>query len=341
MKYKAFLDFRIIEVKKMIKNSFEFCENILPEVSRSFALTIPMLDDELYRPVLITYLMDRLLDNIEDEINGIELERKKNLMDMMVEIFNPFLDTSISLIKEIKDSSKLIEDDSLHKLSNEVDTIQKAFKNLDINLQIISYKWLKEMNQGMKKYLSFEVKTFKDLDEYCYYVAGTVGGFLTDTMIYLSDIDIKKQKQLKNNYINAGLFLQKINLVRDIRKDLKKRKKHFWPMEELELEPDLILKSYYKEKAMGGLHLMIEDIKIHIAGLISYLEAIPFKFKGYRNFFCVNNALGLVTLELMEDNEKLFYGKKDIKVKKIDFLKILSLPEKTFMKKSRSYLSEV
>jgi farnesyl-diphosphate farnesyltransferase len=39
------------------------------------------------------------------------------------------------------------------------------------------------MNKGMQKYLDKKVETFAELDEYCYYVAGTVGGFLTDLKI--------------------------------------------------------------------------------------------------------------------------------------------------------------
>ena len=52
----------------MSENALEFCENILKRVSRSFALTIPMLDDKIYKEVMITYLQDRLLDNFEDEV---------------------------------------------------------------------------------------------------------------------------------------------------------------------------------------------------------------------------------------------------------------------------------
>lgn len=53
-----------------METALKFCKSILPKVSRSFALTIPMLDRDLYRPVLITYLQDRLLDNFEDEIDS-------------------------------------------------------------------------------------------------------------------------------------------------------------------------------------------------------------------------------------------------------------------------------
>ncbi|HQD05128.1 MAG TPA: squalene/phytoene synthase family protein, partial [Halanaerobiales bacterium] len=48
--------------------AYQYCKKILTEVSRSFALSIPMLDDVLQKPVTIVYLQDRLLDNFEDEL---------------------------------------------------------------------------------------------------------------------------------------------------------------------------------------------------------------------------------------------------------------------------------
>ncbi|HLV08896.1 MAG TPA: squalene/phytoene synthase family protein, partial [Halanaerobiales bacterium] len=92
----------------MSEEAWEFCRSILPGVSRSFALTIPVLDGELYRPVLINYLIDRLLDNFEDELDrdNFSLDERKMMMDKVVKLFNPASKDYFAEVNEIKEYGK-------------------------------------------------------------------------------------------------------------------------------------------------------------------------------------------------------------------------------------------
>ncbi len=321
----------------MSREAFEFCESILPKVSRSFALTIPMLDDDLYRPVLITYLQDRLLDNFEDEIEDIELEKRKFLMDQVVELFNPDNKETGQISRMLKDWAHLMPDKGLQSLTYNSVLIREAFDDLQDEVKAASYKWLIEMNQGMQKYLSTDVETFEDLDEYCYYVAGTVGGFLTDVILILRDVGSDATLRLLNSFNDSGLFLQKVNLVRDIKEDIRERRKNFWPLKSIGLDEEALLNDENREISMDALDLMLENIKAHIPNLINYLDALPDSLPGYKRFFTVNNALGLATIEKMENNPRVFYGRRKVKVAKLEFLKILKSPEKVFYDKALSY----
>jgi farnesyl-diphosphate farnesyltransferase len=322
----------------MADQPVKFCEKILKKVSRSFALTIPMLDDKLYRPVMITYLQDRLLDNFEDEVDGITLAQRKFLMDRVVEIFNPDNPNPSKAIEIIEGNAELILDKHLRRLTENASILYEAYIQMAEPVKEISFQWLEEMNQGMKDFLDRQVETFTDLDRYCYYVAGTVGGFLSDLIIEESYLTSKESQKLKDNFTDAGLFLQKVNLIRDIKKDIEKRDKNFWPLKSLEICEDMILDKEYKTRVMKAQYKMLEDVKQHIEGLVSYMEAIPNYYSGYKKFFCVNNTLGLATLEEIEGNEDLFYSKKKVKVSKIDFVKIINSPEKMFYKKADYFL---
>ncbi|WP_226984151.1 phytoene/squalene synthase family protein [Halothermothrix orenii] len=304
---------------------------MLPKVSRSFALTIPLLDDKLYMPVLTVYLQDRLLDNFEDEVKGIDIDTRKDLMDSVVALFDPDNEGTNYICNRLKGYSDYIPDNDLQALTEGCHLLKEVYQNLPHKVQRLSFKWLNEMNEGMKKYLTLKIKTFEELDEYCYYVAGTVGGFLTELVLLYGDIHDHKQKEdLLENFTEAGLFLQKINIIRDIKIDLEERNKSFWPMEELGLSDEKILNPDYKEDASRALRVMLSNAKGHIEGLATYFEAIPDNLPGYRKFFSVNNALGIATLEELEGNLKLFYGRGKVKVSKMKFLKILNDPVKFF-----------
>ncbi|MFW5999243.1 MAG: phytoene/squalene synthase family protein [Halanaerobiaceae bacterium] len=324
----------------MPEEAVKFCRRILSDVSRSFALTIPMLDDRLYRPVMVTYLQDRLLDNFEDEGDNIPVERRKYLMDRVVEVFDPANEDPGEAINEIEENADLMPADELYRLTANTHLVREAYDGLDSRIKEFSHRWLVEMNEGMQEYLEKPVDTFSDLDEYCYYVAGTVGGFLTDLVVYLSDLSGASEKLLEENFVDAGLFLQKVNIIRDIKRDLRKREKNFWPLKELGISPEELLDENCKERAMAALDKMLRDVKRHIPGLQSYMETLPQEFCGYRRFFAVNNTLGLATLNKMENNPDVFYGRRKVKVSKLNFLRILKQPQKIFRARCEKYMEE-
>lgn len=315
----------------MKSESMKFAQEILKKVSRSFALTIPMLDKEIKDEVLLSYLQDRILDNFEDEIQPENYNLQKNMMDRVSRIFSANAYDRSQDFAIIKKNSSLINNDSLQKLTENIDLIYNSFNEFDPEIQKISHKWLEEMSQGMQKYLNRKVTTFSELDEYCYYVAGTVGGFLTEVIIYKFKIAQTNQAILLDNFNQAGLFLQKVNLIRDIRDDLESRSKHFWPLQELGVTESELINPANRKKALTALSKMLGDVKKHIPALRKYYLALPAELKGYKKFFAVNNALGLATLNKLEGNEKVFYGKKPVKTSKLKFLNIIRAPEKKFL----------
>lgn len=318
----------------MTADPMKFARKILKDVSRSFALTIPMLDAEIRDEVLLVYLQDRILDNFEDEIQPAEIEFQKKMMDKVCRIFSLEKYDRSSDFKLLQEKSSLIADKSLKKLTENIDLIYQSYQNFDEKIQLISHKWLAEMNRGMQKYLTKTVKNFADLDEYCYYVAGTVGGFLTETIIYKFEIEAEKAEILRANFNDAGLFLQKVNLIRDIREDLAGRDKHFWPLKELGIREAELIDPAHKKEAAAALAEMLSNLKTHIPALKEYYLALPDSLKGYKKFFAVNNGLALATIDKLEDNLDLFYGEQPVKVSKLKFLQIIKSPEKYFLEKA-------
>ncbi len=324
----------------MEKNPEKFCRKILQQVSRSFALTIPLLDKRLKDAVLIVYLQDRLLDNFEDELPAISLAQRRALMDKVVAIFAPQHQSLPPEVEEIKAWADEFNDKALQKMVAGTDKIWQAYQGLEQSIQRLSFDWLTEMNQGMQEYLQQEIKTFADLDEYCYYVAGTVGGFLTDLLLAKTEVSTADKEILKANFTDAGLFLQKVNITRDIKEDIAARERIFWPLPEFNLEEEELLQTENKAAALEALSEMVSSTAKHIEPLLEYYQAIPAEFTGYRRFFAVNNALGLATLSKLKDNPQVFWGAKPVKVGKLTLARILKSPEKNLLSLADDFLKE-
>lgn len=327
-------------LKNKDKKALDFCRSIMQKVSRSFALTIPLLDKQIREPVMITYLQDRLLDSFEDE-GEIKTPQRKVQMDKVVQLFNPNISQlkQEELVNNIKGQAGQFEG-PIKQLIQNTDKLISCFNSLDDKVQNISYRWLSEMNEGMKVYLDKPVETFTELNEYCYYVAGTVGGFLTDLIIEIGKIEGKDKKALEKNFVESGLFLQKVNIIRDIKLDIINHKKHYWPLKELGITEREIIDQDNEKQALKALNKMVEDVKSHTEALIDYYQAIPNEWDGYKKFYSVNNAMGYATLELVEGNLDLFYLDKKLKIKKTEVLKILAVSEDTFLKKAQAVLNQ-
>ncbi|MCH7613485.1 MAG: squalene/phytoene synthase family protein [Candidatus Marinimicrobia bacterium] len=94
-------------------NELKLCWNILPDVSRSFSLCIKLLPKPLDEEVMISYLIFRVIDTIED--SSAKLEYKKVLFDDLIEVLsskdynnNITLKSKKNLMKKLKDINRNI-----------------------------------------------------------------------------------------------------------------------------------------------------------------------------------------------------------------------------------------
>jgi hypothetical protein len=64
----------------MHTSSWSFCRDILPDVSRSFALIIPQCPPPIDAALCVAYLLCRVADTVEDEV-GLTRARRDRLYD--------------------------------------------------------------------------------------------------------------------------------------------------------------------------------------------------------------------------------------------------------------------
>lgn len=69
------------------KQAERFCQEILPQVSRTFSLSIRFLPGNLGRSVLSAYLLCRIADTLEDDPVA-SVERKIRLLDQLLDCFD-------------------------------------------------------------------------------------------------------------------------------------------------------------------------------------------------------------------------------------------------------------
>ena len=302
--------------------SLDYCKWALQSVSRSFALTIPLVEEALLAPIMVGYLEARILDTFEDDIGKrhVSLEERVHAMNAIMEILErPDSQMAKRKAKELaREAEDWVQDEHYRGLVKNFDKVLTVHRSLDERTKASMVRWMHEMNAGMQKYLQQPVYSFEDLNEYCYFVAGTPSGFLTELIrTRAKKLTPKASQVLQDNERDFGLFLQKVNIIRDFREDILQNEKIFWPgylFDKHQLEPQELLDPTHEKQAMEMLNAMVDNAIAHVTPVHDYLTAVPDEYAGFRQGAAINFAMGVATLGEVRGNRDVFYGDRPVKI---------------------------
>ena len=284
------------------------CFEYLSKTSRSFAAVIQELHPELLIPICLFYLVLRGLDTIEDDTSISATKKEPTLRN-----FHTFLELDgwnyTENRPEEKDRDLLVNFDCVIK---EYKQMKQAYKDIIADIT-------QKMGNGMADYcLNAEfnekgVDKIKDYDLYCYYVAGLVGEGLT-RMFVESKFGNPALLDRPHLQVSMGLFLQKTNIIRDIKEDFDDNRK-FWPREIWSRHVDNfgdLLKPENREAALNCSSDMVLNALDHADECLFYLAGL--REQSVFNFAAIPQSMAIATLALCFRNPKLF--ERNIKITK-------------------------
>lgn len=280
---------------------YKFCEGILKKVSRSFALVIQTLPDDLRVSVCIFYLVLRALDTIEDDM--VTFKEDKATKVKLLRGFAKKLEKPSYTLQGVgeEDEKTLLE---------EFDKVLRVFHSLSKDDQVIIQDITQQMGNGMADFLVKDIRlgtaSLDDYNLYCHYVAGLVGQGLTRLFVSHG----KEEKSLLHLMKEAdemGMFLQKTNIIRDYLEDLHEGRT-FWPRDIWsKYAPTLLdLRTGDKAKSLECLNELIVDAYKHLPACIRYMEAL--KDSKVFKFCAIPQVMAIATLERLANNPDVFTG---------------------------------
>lgn len=264
----------------------DFYKSHLERVSRSFSFCIAQLDGDFRNWVSLSYLLCRILDTVEDA-NWAKPEQQAEAYLR----FQEFLEKPVpaAYVKAWIESFPAGISEGERLLIEDASGAFERFHALPQNIQAMMRSSILNMYRGMN-YFSRErkegsvirLRDLPDVNQYCFFVAGVVGDLLTNLLAGASGKAVDPSHLLDGHHF--GLFLQKVNLLKDQAED-EKQGRH------------LVVPS---RKAL------LASVKANAEGAIRYLTAIPVKERGYRIFCAWSLFLGLSSLRWME--RSTFFG---------------------------------
>ena len=149
------------------------------------------------------------------------------------------------------------------------------------------------------------VDTIRDYDLYCHYVAGLVGNGLTSLFVEsgLANPALKERPHLQES---MGLFLQKTNIIRDIKEDFDDKRrfypKEIWSKHVTKFED--LFKPENRPAALDCSSEIVLNALNHADECLFYLAGL--KEQSVFNFAAIPQSMAIATLALIFRNPKVF-----------------------------------
>jgi farnesyl-diphosphate farnesyltransferase len=201
----------------------------------------------------------------------------------------------------------------------EFDVVISEFAKIKPAYRAIIKDITEQMGHGMADYASNAehntngVNTVREYDLYCHYVAGLVGEGLTRLFV---ESGLANPALLERAHLHEsmGCFLQKTNIIRDIREDFDD-KRRFWPKmiwsKHVSNFEDLFSKEN-EEAALNCISEMCLNSLMHADECLFYLAGL--KEQSVFNFCAIPQVMAIATLELVFRNPHVY--QRNVKITK-------------------------
>jgi farnesyl-diphosphate farnesyltransferase len=267
-----------------------FGREILPAVSRTFALSIRVLPGALGRAVLGAYLLCRIADTLEDE-PVLDAAAKATLLDELRCCFD-----DAGAADAFPARVAAITGEAAHvRLTRHTDLVFVLYRSLSPGTREHVQRWVGEMIAGMRKFVllyphGIRIQSLEEYKEYCYYVAGTVGYLLTDLWHeHAPSIGERQYQVLREKCRAFAEALQTVNILKDVATDAEHENSIYVPEELLREHGSSHAHILAPERLRGtraALATLVQLAHHDLEGARSYLLLIPRRAVPIR-LFCV------------------------------------------------------
>jgi farnesyl-diphosphate farnesyltransferase len=294
-------------------------DEILPHVSRTFALTIPQLPPALSVPVTSAYLLCRIADTIEDEPALTPPETLAFLQRFSGIVAGQGDPKALARDLEQRLTERTLATE--RDLVANMDRVTRVTANLGAQQQAAIQRCVELMCYGMPRFqFNASVRGLSrssDLDDYCYYVAGVVGEMLTDLFCDYSPQIAQRRAALTSLAASFAQGLQMTNILKDVWED--RSRGACWLPQDIFSRHGIDLAQLsaqtQDERFSAGMRELVAIAHGHLRNALDYTLLIPGKEKGIRRFCLWAIGLAILTLRKIAQNPGFTSGAQ-VKVKR-------------------------
>jgi farnesyl-diphosphate farnesyltransferase len=287
-------------------------DQILPHVSRTFALTIPQLPAALRIAVTNAYLLCRIADTIEDEPALSPPETLAFLQRFMDAVAGRDEPEKLAVALESRLSDRTLATE--RELVSHMRRVINVTAALNPSQRAAIQRCVELMCYGMPRFQATAslrgLPRLVDLDEYCYYVAGVVGDMLTELFCEYSPDIARNRPGLSSLALSFAQGLQMTNILKDVWED--RSRGACWLPQEVFARHGVDLARLtahpYDPRFAAGMRELVAVAHGHLRNALEYTLLIPSKEIGIRRFCLWAIGLAVLTLQKINQNPEFTAG---------------------------------
>lgn len=306
-----------------------FQNDILPRVSRTFALTIPQLPPPLETVVANAYLLCRIADTIEDDPE-LDADAKADAMSAFLAVIGADDDDDGDGDGDSDSDAGRFAADLAARLSRRTrradrelvertPTVVRTLSRFSPNQRRAVLRCVRTMCAGMPQFQAHKtldgLPALVDLERYCYFVAGIVGEMLTDLFCEHCPELARHRNEMMALSVCFGQGLQMTNILKDIWED--RDANTCWLPRSMfrDLEGGLsrAMRDRDSSAMTGGIEQLVGIAHAHLRAALRYTLLIPRREVGIRRFCLWAIGMALITLRQIYRNPGYGSG-RDVKI---------------------------
>ncbi len=292
---------------------------LLGKASRTFAITIPMLPQPLRHAMGVAYLLMRNADTLED---AAEHSRERRITML----------TRFSILMRGGDPSTV---QAFVEAASDFDAEPDYFEVLEATPFLMEQlaampqateRVIREHVERVAGHMAFwvgrhdpegclQLDRVRELEDYCYGVAGIVGEMITDLVsLYDPSLDRRRVLSMHANAVDFGIGLQLTNVLKDSWRDAQQGRRYL---------PARFVRFDGTDRP-GSLRPLVEMAMHRLDRGLEYTAAIPYDHAGIRNFCLVALVLAAASLAAVRDREDEVLAGTDVKIDRATLASLVS-----------------
>ncbi|WP_226005758.1 phytoene/squalene synthase family protein [Natrinema salinisoli] len=333
------------QTESTIDADLEWCYDAVHGVSRTFSITIDRLEEPMARHICIGYLLCRIADTIEDA-GHIPPDAQTELLAEYDRLLDPESAGSVEAFME--DVEPWIPEDRNDdwEVVAETPRVLRTFESLDEEPREIMREPVRELVDGMAMFTDryateggLRLQTIEELEEYCWYAAGTVGTLITG--LVARGTSQERATEMRENARSFALLLQLVNIAKDVQDDYHDENNVYLPAEWLAAE-DVDVEAVTDEAHHGGVTNVIKRVtgraERYLDDAQRYLEIVPEQHGNRLSAWAIPYLLAVGTLRELRERPEDVVREGDVKVSRAEVFALLQQFEEGV---SRSRLEEL
>ncbi|WP_418282549.1 phytoene/squalene synthase family protein [Halorubrum sp. DTA98] len=318
-----------------VEPDLAWCHEAVQGVSRTFALTVDVLDEPMASQICVGYLLCRVADTVEDA-GHIPPAAQSDVLRTYERAIDPNEDVSIDRFRaEIDEWLPEPEERSDDwAVVAESPTILATFEQLDPEAREAIIPPVVEMVDGMAMFVDrhadkggLRIDDRDELEQYCYYAAGTVGNLITN-LLTRGDVAESRARRLRETAEEFGLLLQLVNVSKDVYDDYTEENNVYLPAEWLAdegVDQEQLIAPENRESSARVVDRTANYARSFLDDAQAYLETMPLSHGNTIEAWSVPYLLAVGTLRELRTRPEDALTEAGVKISRQEVFAVMSV----------------